>query len=317
MNYELRRNENLGDGLRRICRKQVDLALAFARGEKETDDTPVHETRKRLKKARAALALVKKEIGLGLFKRQDHCLRDVGRTISEVRDAEVRLQTIRQLQGLARNRKPRKYAKLEDMLVLELESFVAAFAEWQVQAVPNLEKMLSEIEAWPVDEFDSGQLCRAIQRTYKRSRKALAQAKAKRTPESFHDFRSVAKQLGYQLRIIRPAHPVVLENFGTELRSLGDLLGRAHDLTFLGDRLRQEEGASPFATESHELLAVIEASASDLQFGAADLAERFFSERPRDFGKRVAGWLADWPDNHSRSIARKLVNDSGRVAATV
>ncbi len=314
MNYELRRDETLGDGLRRICRKQIDLALAFARGEKETDDTPVHETRKRLKKTRAGLALVKKEIGRGLFKRQDHCLRDVGRTISEVRDAEVRLQTIRQLQGLARNHKHRKYARLEEMLVLELESFVAAFAEWHVQAIPKLEQMRAAIEAWPLDQFDSTQLCQAIRRTYKCGRKALAQAKLKRTPESFHDFRSVAKQLGYQLRIIRPAHPVVLESLGTELQSLGDLLGRAHDLTFLGDRLRQEDRQSPFASESHELMAVIEASASDLQFGAADLAERFFSERPRDFGRRVAGWLADWPDDNSRSLARELVNDTGKGA---
>ena len=317
MNYELRRDETLGDGLRRICRKQIDLALAFARGEKETGDTPVHETRKRLKKARAGLALVKKEIGRGLFKKQDHCLRDIGRMISEVRDAEVRLQTIRQLQGLTRNQRHRKYARLEEMLVMELESFVAAFAEWHVQAIPKLENMREAIEAWPLDQYDCKQLRRSIQRTYKRGRRALAQAKAKRTSESFHDFRSQAKQLGCQLRIIRPTHPVVLENLGTELRALGDLLGRAHDLTFLGDRFRKEDHHSPFASESHELLAVIEASASDLQFGAADLAERFFSERPQDFGKRIAGWLADWPDDNSRSLARELVNDGGRSVTAI
>src|SRR5436853_4469074 len=107
MSYELRHDESLGDDLRRICRKQVELALAFARGEKETDDTAVHETRKHLKKTRAALRLVKKEIGRGLFKKQDHCLRDVGRLISDVRDAEVRLQTMRQLQGLTRNHRQR------------------------------------------------------------------------------------------------------------------------------------------------------------------------------------------------------------------
>jgi len=106
----------------------VELALAFARGEKETDDTPVHETRKHLKKARAALRLVKKEIGRGLFKRQDHCLRDVGRLISDIRDAEVRLQTVRQLQGLTRRQKRRSYRAVEEMLTLELANFVAAFA---------------------------------------------------------------------------------------------------------------------------------------------------------------------------------------------
>src|SRR5436190_13116827 len=116
MSYELRRDETLGDGLRRICRKQIELALTIARGETETDDTPVHETRKHLKKARAALRLVEKEIGRGLFKGQDHCLRDVGRLISDIRDAEVRLQTVRQLQNIKHRRGGVAYRQLEMML---------------------------------------------------------------------------------------------------------------------------------------------------------------------------------------------------------
>src|SRR6201997_2348524 len=125
MSYQLRQSQTLGDNLRRICRKQIEGAIAIAKGEKESRDTPVHETRKHLKKTRAALWLVRKEIGRGLFRQQDHCLRDVGRLISDIRDAEVRLQTVRQLQGVAR-RQRRNYQKVEEMLALELENFMAA-----------------------------------------------------------------------------------------------------------------------------------------------------------------------------------------------
>jgi CHAD domain-containing protein len=315
MSYELRHDESLADALRRICRKQVEQALAFARGEKETDDTPVHETRRHLKKARAALRLVEKEIGRGLFTRQDHCLRDVGRLISEVRDAEVRLETVRQLQGLAPGSGYRKYRKLEEMLFLELETFVIGFAEWHVQAIPMLQGIGAEIDAWPIDQFDYDQLRCAVQRSYKDGRDALAEAKTKKTTECFHEFRSAAKQVGYQLRILRPVNPVVLESLGTELRAVGDLLGRAHDLSFLGDRLRQEHGQLERA--SHELMAVIEASASDLQRGAADLAARFFSERPRDFGRRIAGWLEDWTDAKSVSVAEERVGETSPSASPI
>src|SRR5437879_12833022 len=98
MSYQLKQGQALGDNLRRICRKQIGAAIAIASGEKKTDDSPVHEMRKHLKKARAALRLVRKEIGRSLFREQDHLLRDVGRLTSEIRDAEVRLQTVRQLQ---------------------------------------------------------------------------------------------------------------------------------------------------------------------------------------------------------------------------
>src|ERR1700741_1879848 len=117
MSYQLKHRETLGENLRRICRQQIEGAIAVAKGERKPDDTPVHATRKHLKKARAALRLVRKEIGRALFKRQDHCLRDVGRLISEIRDAEVRLQTVRQLQSITRRQKHRSYEKVEAVLV--------------------------------------------------------------------------------------------------------------------------------------------------------------------------------------------------------
>src|SRR5438034_5611428 len=92
MSYELKHGQTLGDNLRRICRKQIEGAIAITTGEKKTSDTLVHEVRKHLKKARAALRLVRKEIGHGLFREQDRCLRDVAKLTSEIRDAEVRLQ---------------------------------------------------------------------------------------------------------------------------------------------------------------------------------------------------------------------------------
>ena len=103
-------------------------------------------------------------------------MRDVGRMISEIRDAEVRLETVRQLQKVTRPRR-QCYQNVEETLAHELENFVAAFAEWQSQAVPILERARDDIDTWPVDQFDLIQLRRSIQGTYKRGRDALAAAK--------------------------------------------------------------------------------------------------------------------------------------------
>ncbi len=307
MSYQIRQEEPLGENLRRICRKQIGDAIVIARGEKETRDTPVHEIRKHLKKTRAAVRLVRKEIGRGLFREMDHCLHHVARLTSDIRDAEVRLQTVRELQEIKQRGARGSYRKLEDMLLLELENFMAAFAEWQLQAGPMLEKALANAECWSLDHFSCKQLRRATQSSYKSARQALARAKSAPTTENFHKFRTRAKTLWYQLRILRPTNAVVLKSLGDELHAVGDLLGRAHDLSFLGDRLRQEEGKSEWQREGRKLLAVIEVSQCDLQRGAADLAERFFAERPRDFGARVADWLQDWEKTPSPSLAGQLV----------
>src|SRR6266567_4585045 len=294
MSYQLKHRETLGENLRRICRQQIEWAIAIAKGEKKPNDTPVHETRKHLKKTRAALRLVRKEIGRGLFKQQDRCLRDVGRLTSEIRDAEVRLQTVRQLQELTQRHRRSTYGKLEAMLTMELENFMAAFAEWQTQAVSLLEQACSAIDHWTLDQFNSKQLRGAVQASYKQARNALAKTTANPTTENFHAFRTKAKTLWYQLRILRPINPVVL-------KTLSD------DLSFLGERLRNEHGKSEWQREGHKLLAVIEVSQSDLQRGAAELAEHFFAERPRDFAARVTSWLQGWEGKSSHSLAKALV----------
>src|SRR5438067_12048641 len=104
MSYELKHDQTLGDNLRRICRKQIEAAIAVAAGEKKASDTPVHEVRKHLQKARAAVRLIRKEFGHGLFREQDRCMRNVGRLTSEIRDAEVRLQTVCQPEGITQRR---------------------------------------------------------------------------------------------------------------------------------------------------------------------------------------------------------------------
>jgi CHAD domain-containing protein len=125
MSYELRADQSLGKNLRRMFRRQVGAALAVAKGVDEPNDTRVHALRKHLKKARAVLQLVRKKIGKA-YRRQDRRLRDVGRLMREIRDAEVRLQTMRQLED-ATHHHYLSYQKTERLLALELENFLVAF----------------------------------------------------------------------------------------------------------------------------------------------------------------------------------------------
>jgi CHAD domain-containing protein len=306
MSYQLRRNQDLDANLRRICRKQVERALEIVRGEREAKDTPVHETRKHLKKTRAALQLISDELGRACFKEQDHRFRDIARLISDVRDAEVRLQTVRQLQEITRRTSQQTFRKTEELLLAELEHFMAAFADWQKQAAPELEKLREEIDSWPIENLDCKMIRRAVQRAYKSARDALDCAKAKPIPENFHEFRSEAKRLLYQLRILRPINPLVIGALIDDLDAVGEVFGRSHDLYFLGERLRRDDGQTS-GQETQELVAVIEASEMELQDRGVDLAERFFEERPRVFGHRLGTWLQQWLRGEAPTVADALV----------
>lgn len=304
MSYELRCGESIGENLRRLCRKQIEAAMAVMRGEIDDGESAVHETRKHIKRARAVLRLAKSEIGKGLYRHQNRALRDVGRMISDLRDAEVRLETVRNLERMRRRHGAKK---VKAMLAFELENFMAAFAGWQSQAAPMLEEALKAIDCWPVDQFDGERLATAVQSSYKNARDALAKAQADPHAKTFHEFRSKAKRLCFHLRIIEPVNAVVLKNLTAELGAVSRLLGQAHDLNFLGERLRDQDAEAQVRREAGKLLGVMETDEGQLQRGAAELGEHFFAERPRDFGKRIAEWMEDWEENRTPSLAEELV----------
>ena len=306
ISYELQPGR-LGENLRRMFRWQIEGALAVAKGGKEPDDTPVHAMRKHLKKARAVLQLVRERIGRAHFRQQDHCLRDVGRLISQNRDAEVRWQTMRQLEDVTYRHRQDAYGKLEVLLAFELENFVLASAGWEKEAIALLDQARNAMETWPIDNYNTRHLRRAVQRTYKSGRCALAVAKSKLSTGNLHELRKQVKLLGYQLRMLRPLNEVVVGTLSDELTELGDLLGCAHDLSFLAERLRVWRSDPDWRKQEDEILEVIESTQAELQRDAAELAERFFGERPSEFGSLLEEWFEEWPKAKSSSVAGALI----------
>jgi CHAD domain-containing protein len=305
MNYELRSDQSLGKNLRRIFRKQILGALVVAKGETNPGDTPVHEMRKHLKKARAILQLVRKDIGRDAFRCQDHRLRDVGRLVTETRDAEVRLQTMRLLEE-ATHHHYRSYQKIEQLLARELENVLAAFDGWERKAIPLLECALDASRQWPKSGYRWQQLRRAVRRTYKCGRGALAAVRTNPSTANIHELRKQVKMLGYQVRILRPLNHVVVGETIRELTELGHLLGRVHDLTFLAHRLRGELTETHWGKQDDDLLAVIENSEAELQRDGIEIAQRFFAERGPDFSAHIDEWFEG--RMHCQPLAEALLS---------
>ena len=289
MSYELRQDETVGDGIQRIVCHEIEGAIRASGAEQNGKGSPVHETRKHLKKARSALRLAVAEIDPDVWKREERCLRKVGQQISEVRDAEVRLQTVRQLREFARGKK-RSFR--EELLAFELDSFSAAFSEWPEEAKQRLTQVLDRVRAWPLDDLSCKQLRKCVQKTYKRGRTALNAAIEKTSMKNLHTFRKRAKELWYQLRILRPLAPAVFRELNDELKTIGQYLGQVHDLAFVAERLSSI--GSPRKHGERILNALIDSRAKELEGAAIALGERFYAERPRQFARRISRYFSEW-----------------------
>src|SRR5436189_6485711 len=141
---------------------------------------------------------------------------------------------------------------------MERESFSAAFAGWQKQAIPKLKSAGERLLKWPLAGITWKQICGVVAKSYRRGQNRLAKALKKRDPGSFEVWRMSVKELWYQLRILRPLNRLVLEEIATDAKTLGELLGRAHDFAFLLPRLDRERGDQALYDELVQLQKLIQ-----------------------------------------------------------
>ncbi len=291
MSYQLQTDETLGDGVRRICLEQIEEAIEASGAKRNGKSSPVHQTRKHLKKTSAALTLLASAVGRDEVKQENHRLREVRHLISDIRDAEVRLQTVRDLRNISKPEKAHNFAETEELLTFELENFLAAFADWQAEAKTKLSRTRGRIAEWPVNDLSCEQICRSVQRSYKKARSGLATAIKKPTAENFHEFRKSGKKLWYQLRILRPVHPAIVEELADELKTICQHLGHSHDLAFLAERL---ELTGRGRKRWRAIRRLIDAQEKELQRTSARLGEHFFAQRPKKFARRLAEYFSEW-----------------------
>jgi CHAD domain-containing protein len=303
MSYQLQAGETLGDGVRRVCCDEIRCAIEASKAPPNGKVSAVHATRKHLKRARAALRLMSRNVDLARFAAEQRNLRDVGRLISDVRDAEVRLGTVQQLRQLARIKKDRVLQKTEDLLCFELDSFFAAFSDWKEEAQAKLTGVQKRIAQWHLANLDCEEIRRTVQETYKLGRGALSLAADKPSAENFHEFRKRTKELSYHLRILRPLHPPVFDPLTKKLKVLGEHLGQANDLAFLEERLASLHGRAMRGHGLKKLCRRMDARRAELQATACELGKKLFAKRPRDFARRIAHYFEAWEKSKRRHTA--------------
>jgi CHAD domain-containing protein len=293
MGFRLKLREPLPDGLKRVFREQIDSALRLCRHPAKERGVTVHEVRKHLKKLRAAMRLSVGEVGKNQHAREDRCVREIGRLVSDLRDAQVRLQTLIQLRDeAAKKSEENPFPRIEELLSLERESFSAAFAGWQKQAIPKLERVHERLAEWPLDRIIWKQICGAVEKIYKRGQRGLAKTIKKPVPENFHAWRKRVKDLWYQLRILEPLNRVVLQEMAHDADVLGELLGREHDFDFLMARLEKESGDDALRDELARLQKLVRKRGTRLCRDALELGRRFYAEPPKAFAKRISIFIS-------------------------
>jgi CHAD domain-containing protein len=288
--YRLLAGEPVAAGVKRILTAQVDDAIAQLRGEAGTEPAEaIHESRKDVKKIRSALRFVRHEIGDEAWRRENDHYRDVARSLSAFRDAEILVEALDGLADRFGAEAEGRFDVLRDQLEAENR---AAHDDGSVEhAMAEAEGELAagrgRIETLSLDGDGWELIGPGVHRTYRRGRKRLRAVEEEASVPNLHELRKRVKDLWYQLRLVR-GDSEMLAALAEHAHDLSDHLGDDHDLALLRDVVQRRRAAFSDPGDKRHLLEEIDQRRGELQFAAISLAERIYAEKPKRFTKRLA-----------------------------
>ena len=274
---ELRRRESFGKGLRKLAELQLDAAMLELKGNNVSPDA-VHNARTYIKKVRAIIQLASPSMPRPLRESLLAHLREASARTGRLRDSEVRFRTFDLLleQG---GFSTGEFTSLRNGLADVAKQRQINDVRQIPRVIRSLASVRDSLPKWPLDSLGSKDLRRRIRRTYRRGRTTLELCATTRTPDDFHLWRKLVKQLWYQLRITAPYWEGNCVELIAETGRIGELAGTERDYTMLGASLSE----GPKSEGSALLQQCISRVLPKLRKEAMDAGEHFYEPRPKTF----------------------------------
>ena len=314
MTYRFRRKESVRRGITRVATDELDSArLALKNAGRHFDQAAVHEARKSVKKTRAILRLAQPK-PKGASSRADRRLQRVGRALSQVRDADVLLDTF----DLLRDRYPARLrgvhfaAVRRELAAMSARTRAHALRGEDVRAAAReLDAARRGVRRWKPQHTGFHALEPGLASAFRRARRALARAEQRPSDESFHTWRRRVKTHWYQMRLLEKIDPRSMKTYARRLKRLEQLLGDDHNLTVLKSWLG-EVGDLRAHPDRRQLLGVlIDRLQSQLRLRARSVGKAIYASRPRTFARRLERGWSRWRKKEKRraDILRPAARD--------
>jgi CHAD domain-containing protein len=293
MAYELKRDETISHGLRRIVRKQIDKALENLRPTVISKDEAIHDARVCIKKIRAILRLSKHSLGKDIFDQEDAAYRDAARALSKVRDSAAMLEVLDKLiEHFSETVAHDVFESVRAPLMHSKKVRQQARSSAMTSAAKALRQARQRVDDWP--RVGHRQTMRDLKLVFKRGRASFAKAYDQPSVENFHKWRKQVKHLLYLSRVLRPLWRKMMGAMAAELKALGKFLSEDHDLALLREKVSEQLEETENRDEISALVALIDQRRNELQAIAGVSGERIYGEKPSAFMNRIETYWQAW-----------------------
>ncbi len=306
MPYYLEANESNIDGVRRLIIECIDQNIVELTILPEGRDEAIHNSRKNFKRIRAALRLVRDEIGEEIYKRENLRFRDASRKLSRARDSWVLVQTYNEIIKKYGDQPLRvRFESIPQSLTRNYEQILAEDLN-DHQLMPQIIDTMKDakicIQGFPAFREGFSAFQGGVRRVYFRGQRAMHKAYLHTNPENFHEWRKRTKYLWHLIEILVNTQPNVLENLANDLHDLSDYLGIDHDLAVLLSVISTKFKGAETEPGFLALIQLIEKERLEVETLARDLGDRLYFDSPEDFTRQLGVYWNSWRELKKKQI---------------
>ncbi len=280
MSFVLAPSETPGAGLIRVLREQAEKLSAECIEANVDVAAFAHKARVRCKRARAVLRLARPLMGGKAFRSENEWWRDQARLLSDLRDADARLEALDSLRpflvGRIGTENTRKLAERFERgrTSVEAGEAIATF----IKAIDDrADDLIPELPAG-----SAADMVNALGETYRLARKTMKVALEEQEPELLHEWRKQAKYHALQTRLLRLTFPDALDKRVAAVRDLAELLGEAQDIEIVA------AGAKGWRERPQGFFEVLEARRKAMVTGARAAGAALFAEKPKAWMRQLS-----------------------------
>jgi CHAD domain-containing protein len=323
MPYRLKASESVPEGIKRIVIEEIDSATEQLSGNKSKKrDEAIHEARKSVKKIRGALRLVQADLG-ARYRKENRRLGDLGRKLSEFRDAAAIIETFDSI--VERYRDTLQDSRLSSIRhgleknkhQTDKSSDVDKVVNGAIAALGATRK---RVDTWPLKSDGFRAIAPGLKTRFRRGRKIMALLQKDRRPENYHEWRKRVKDHWYHVRLLENIWTEVMRAHETSLKNLETWLGDDHNLVVLREKLENKPEDYGDEKDILHFLALADQYQKELREKALSLGQRVYEEKPRQFAKNIAKLWDAWqhqPDsmNEEQEAERQSVKKGVQPAS--
>lgn len=214
-----RKDDTVEAGVRRIALDEIDRAITAIDAVDRTTERKVHDVRQQCKKLRALIRLVRP--ALTGFDVMDTEFRAIARSLSGARDAKVTIETFDLLtQAGGKRLDDIDIAAIRRRLEIALRRH-AGPGDKLSACRARLVEARAQVKHWTLAEADWAAIAGGLARTYRRARRAMAEAAVETDPHASHVWRKHAKYHWHHVRLLQAIQPRRLRDRAKDADKLG------------------------------------------------------------------------------------------------